>query len=472
MGRPVPQRTPATLPRRRFLGLGAAGVVALVPRSAAHSEERAPLAFQVVAEEVIATYADPNNGSGPMWCYGSPTIVREGERVLAIVPETGKDAKPLCNTRWQLFVREPGRGWERAQAGAKFDEREPCPLVRLPGGRILLSVNPAIRQNGQYPDGRTTHACEPHLLEFSAADPRKPPVALKPKWDKAYAFTEHSYRGIAADRLAGEILLLNILAHEGQAWSHLDRTGSWSRQGMVVFPRRACYPQVALRNRAAHILAISDIIEPNPTWRAFKKKVTGRDWDYDFRNLYFTWTPDITKAPFAAAVTVASREETCGHIRNLDMWIGPDGDAHILYLDRNIWHAFIRNEFFRGTPITVSLVYARVREGKVVEQRTVVEHVENQPAKALVPSYAALHATADGRLVVLYHVNGGEAAGNYALQLVPKSDPPPARLPLKLPLASFFAATERLGTEPSDTIDLYGPGPEPHTIRYAQVKIR
>jgi len=240
---------------------------------------------------------------------------------------------------------------------------------------------------------------------------------------------------------------------------------------MLVFPRRACYPQVALRNRAAAVLAISDIVEPNPKWREFKRKATGREWDYDFRNLYFTWTPDIAKAPFAAPVTIASREETCGHIRNLDLWLGPDGDAHVLYLDRNIWHAFMRDEFFRGTPITVSLAYARIREGKVAEQRTLVEHVEGQPAKALVPNYGAFHATADGRLFALYHVSGGDATGNYALQLLPKADAAPVRLPLKFPLSNFFTATERLGTEPSDTIDLYGHGPEPNTIRYAQVKI-
>jgi len=464
------------LSRRRFLGASAAGMATLARRLQAQGRREEPhvrpLTLDVAAEEVICTYEPPGNGSGPMWCYGSPTIVREGERVFAAAPETGKNVKPLCNTRWQLFVREPGKGWQRAQAGAKFDEREPCPLVRLPGGRILLSVNPAIRQTGQYRDGRTTHACEPHLLEFSAADPRKPPALLKPKWDKAYAFTEHSYRGIAADRLAGEILLLNILGHQGQAWSYLDRTGVWSRQGMLVFPRRACYPQVALRNRAACVLAISDIVEPNPAWRAFKKKVTGNDWDYDFRILYFTWTPDITKAPFAPPATIASRDETCGHIRNLDLWIGPDGDAHILYLDRNIWHAFIRDKFFPNTPISVSLVYARLREGKVVERRTLVEHVEGQPAKALVPNYGAFHVAADGRLLAIYRITGGQATGNYARQLLPRNDAPPARLPLKFPLTTFFTASVRLGNEPSDTIDLYGLGPEPRTIRYAQLRIR
>jgi len=471
VGRPPEARYDHGNPsRRRFIGAGAAAAVALATRLG--GEEMKPTAFDVQAEEILSRYENPNNGSGPMWCYGSPTLVRDGERVFAAVPEVGKDVKPLCNTRWQLFCREPGRGWERVHVSPRFDEREPCPLVRLPGGRILLSVNPAVRQSGQYPDGRTTHVCEPHLLEFSAADPRKPPVAIQPTWDKPYTFTEHSYRGIAADRLAGEILLLNILAHEGQAWTFRDRSGAWSRQGLLTFPRRACYPQVALRNRAACILAISDIVEPNPQWRAFKKQKTGQEWDYDFRILYFTSTPDLTTQPFSPALTVASRDATCGHIRNLDLWIGPDGDAHVIYLDRNIWHPFMRDQFFPGTPITIALKYSRVSGGKVTETRTIVEHVEGQPDKALVPNYGALHATPDGRLFLIYYLGGGDVTDNYAVQLLPRTDAAPVKLALQHPLRDFFTASERLGTEPSNTIDLYGHGPEPMTIRYAQVRIR
>ena len=46
-----------------------------------------------------------------------------------------------------------------------------------------------------------------------------------------------------------------------------------SRTGRL--PIRACYPQVALRDRAAHVLAIGDIVEPNEAWRAHKKEATG-----------------------------------------------------------------------------------------------------------------------------------------------------------------------------------------------------
>ncbi|MGQ9904728.1 MAG: hypothetical protein ACUVRU_10510, partial [Anaerolineae bacterium] len=110
----------------------------------------------------------------------------------------------------------------------------------------------------------------------------------------------------------------------------MDHSGAWTRSGMIRFPLRACYPQVALVNRAAYVMAVSDIVEPNVEWRAHKKRITGNDWDYDFRQLYFTWSPDIVTTPFSPILTVASVDETCGHIRNLDLWIGPDGDAHLL----------------------------------------------------------------------------------------------------------------------------------------------
>ncbi|MGQ9904729.1 MAG: hypothetical protein ACUVRU_10515 [Anaerolineae bacterium] len=102
--------------------------------------------IEIVAEAVVTTYELPKNGAGPLWCYGSPTIVRDGEAVFCSVPQTIPGAKPLCNTRWQLFIRRDGEaGFTRVQAGPGPEEREPCPLARLAGGRILLSVNPRRR---------------------------------------------------------------------------------------------------------------------------------------------------------------------------------------------------------------------------------------------------------------------------------------------------------------------------------------
>ena len=452
--------------------------------------------LEVIAEEVLDHCGDANNGAGPLWCFGSPTIVRDGDRMFASVWQVGADVKPLCNTRWQLFSREEGGQAELVQAAQSFNEREPCPLMRLPGGRIILSVNPAVSLCGKWADGRSSYYCQPQLLEFSAADPKGPPASHAPVWDRRYVFTEHSYRACAADRLTGDLLVLNQTHDDelskqagesiySQCWSYRDAAGAWSRQGLLRFPLRGCYAQVALRNRAAYVFAISDIIEPVPEWREYKKKVTGNDWDYEFRQLFFTWTPDITSAEFWPILTVASRDETAGILRNLDMWVGPDGDAHLIYTDRNVWHTFMRDRFFAGLPITVALKYCRVRKGVVVERRTLAECAEEQGGQKPPPgadslgfhtrdplvTCAALHATPDGRLFVIYGASIRGVDSNWLLQVVPPGKATPVRVNLKTPLRSFFAATERLGTEPSYAIDLYGLPADPHAIRYAQLMV-
>jgi len=439
--------------------------------------------IQIGAEEIVTTYEPPNNGAGPLWCYGSPTLVRDGEAVFCSVPETVAGAKPLCNTRWQLFMRQDGKaGFTRVQAGPGPEEREPCPMARLSGGRILLLVNPKTRHLETWSTGESW-ACHPRLLQFDAGAADQPPQALEPVWDRPYAFTEHSYRGIAADSARGEILLLNIVGHEGQAWSFMDRSGAWTRNGMLRFPLRACYPQVALASRAAYVMAVSDIVEPNIEWRAHKRRVTGNDWDYDFRQLYFTWTPYITSIPFSPILTVASVDETCGHIRNLDLWIGPDGDAHLLWLERNVWHAFMRDAFFPDLPITVALKYARVRDGKVIQRRTLARCTEDRdrppasptadaPMREPRPTYAAFHAVDAQRLLVIYHLadEGGQAGGCYLQPLLPKPGPA-EKIDLEHRLHTFFTATPRNGTSPSPVIDLFGLGATPNEIRYAQIRV-
>ncbi len=452
--------------------------------------------FAVVAEDIVTAFVNPNNGSGPLWCYGSPTLVREADQVLCSVPETVADTLPLCNTRWRLFRRLDGdgdKGFRLVRAGAKADEREPCPLARLPDGHILLSVNSALEHRETWSNGARSYRCEPHLLSFDVRALHQTPAPIKPVWDEAHLFTEHSYRGIAADRRTGAVLMLNIVGHDGQAWSYLDPDGRWSKQGLIRFPLRACYPQAALHGRTAHVMAVSDIVEPNESWRAYKREVTGNEWDYDFRQLYYTHTPDIAAGSFSPVLTAASVDETCGHIRNLDLWIGPDGDAHLLWLERNVWHAFMRDRFFPELPITIALKYCRVRNGQVTERQTLARCEEDRSVTAREgsaglapgavpdvpvigprPTYAAFHAIDDERLYVVYHQDdAGDPgkAGNYIRQLLPELSAP-ARLDLRYPLSPFFTAGVRTGTEPSDTIDLFGmTAAEPNVIRYAQVKM-
>ena len=199
-----------------------------------------------------------------------------------------------------------------------------------------------------------------------------------------------------------------------------------------------------------------------------------------------------------------------------DLWVDPAGDAHLVYTDRNMWHAYMRDRFFPGTPITVALKYARMRNGRVVDRKTLLESEEDtraaKPAtgnaqnrfpeprmRGPVPDWAAFQATPDGRLFVLWHQTDGKASsrstlrsstlrsstlrlgleelrpeglstGNVLQQLLPEMGEP-VRVELARPLSSFFNTSERNGHEPSDTIDLYGLAPGESIIRYAQIRI-
>ena len=118
-------------------------------------------------------------------------------------------------------------------------------------------------------------------------------------WDGSPAFTEHSYRSFAADGSAGELILLQNIGYTHAEWAFCDRSGKWTAQGKLVWPYgheydepqpiRICYLNVALQDRAVFVCGVSDIVEPYRKWREYKRQLTGREWDYDFRRLFFTW---------------------------------------------------------------------------------------------------------------------------------------------------------------------------------------
>ncbi|MDP2898414.1 MAG: hypothetical protein Q8Q12_17890 [bacterium] len=423
----------------------------------------------VEVEEVVCTYVPPDNGAGPLWCYGAPLIVRWRDRVFVSAMETGEGVPKLCNTRWQLFMRGDD-GWKLQRKADAYREREPCPLVAFSAGRLFLSVNPSIS-----PPGTQYGPCEPHLLEFSAEKPSELPKQLRPVWQGETRFTDHSYRGIAADGARGEILLLNIHAETGeQFWSFLDTDGKWSRQGKIRFPIRSCYPQVALKDRAAHVLAIGDIVEPNEEWRAYKKEKTGREWDYVFRRLFYAWTRDITTTDFAEPLELENLDATGGYIRNLDLWLGPESSVHVLYLKMPVQSALIRDRFLPGEKITTSLEYTILRNGNVVRRATLLKGGEGESND--IPGNARFQVTAEGELSVVYFSSGVDKNGkpvseNRITRILPETDSKPVTIPLEHPFTTFFTACERGGSAPSKIIDLFGTGYQPNTLRYARVRL-
>ena len=56
----------------------------------------------VEVEEDIDSDTNAQNGAGPMWCTGSTTLVRTGDRLFASGLKTIPEAKPLNNCRWML----------------------------------------------------------------------------------------------------------------------------------------------------------------------------------------------------------------------------------------------------------------------------------------------------------------------------------------------------------------------------------
>lgn len=435
---------------------------------------------RVEIEEDVYAYEPPNNGSGPMWCAGSTCLVRVGERTFASGIETIPGAKPLNNVRWLLFMRDAS-GWKLIARDETHRTREPCPLACFSDGRLFLSVNPALTE----PDAHSGPA-RPEILQFDAHDPTRPFETILPVWDGQPAFTEHSYRSFAADGRSHELILFQNVGYTHAEWAFLDRNGEWSARGKLVWPWgaeydkpqpiRVCYPNVALNNRAVYFCGVSDIVEPYEAWRAFKKELTGRDWDYDFRRLFFTWCPDITQASFAPWVEIASRDKTCGWIFPCDLWVGADGEVHLLWTERAIDER-LRERFFPNEKQRYQLNYAVVRGGEVTYRRVLAEGGEGISAE--IPGNGRFHITSDGRLFVMYFVNGSNAEGkpvaeNRVLEIGQDGTPgPTARVPFAKPFTSFFTCTPRAGCLPSDTLEVLGECLEsPHKVRYARVSFR
>ena len=101
----------------------------------------------VEAEEVVYSFGNANNGSGPSWTSGNTCLVRVGDDLLASGIEVLADQPRLNNVRWILFKRT-GAGWELQQADEKGRTREPSPLIAFPDGRAFLSVNPTLTAPG------------------------------------------------------------------------------------------------------------------------------------------------------------------------------------------------------------------------------------------------------------------------------------------------------------------------------------
>jgi hypothetical protein len=121
----------------------------------------------VEAEETVTAFVPPNNGAGPLWCYGAPLLVRRGDELFLSVMETGRDVPPLCNTRWQLLRRDR-RGWEVLQQAEQYrlylKQTVQSPLIRdrfFPGRPIVHSLECCRLREGRVAARQTLVEGEP-----------------------------------------------------------------------------------------------------------------------------------------------------------------------------------------------------------------------------------------------------------------------------------------------------------------------
>ncbi|MBN1508552.1 MAG: hypothetical protein JW955_17010 [Sedimentisphaerales bacterium] len=448
--------------------------------SVAHAGTPALLRPTVQIEEDVYAYEPADNGAGPMWCHGSTCLVRVGDDLFASGLETIRGVKPLNNCRWMLFQREP-QGWRKVCFDASGRTREPSPLVGLPNGRLFLSANPTLNTDPNAYSG----PAQPELFEFDVHHPDKPARTLIPVWSEHPKFTEHSYRSFASDGANRELILFQNVGYTHVEWTFLDRRGQWSAQGQLKWPWgadyskpqpvRVCYPNVALRNREVHFCGVSDIVEPNEQWRAFKKQLTGREWDYDFRRLFYTWSSDVTTGRFQPWVEIASREKTCGWISPGDLWAAPDGRVHILWTERALDER-LRARFFPHARQSCSLHYAVLHEGDVLLRRTLLTAEEGGSSEQ--PGRGRFHVGPDSRLFVFFYVSGSDSndrpvSENRILEILRDGSVSDSiRIPLKKPFTNFMTATPRAGSPPSGILDLLGTRQgSGTTISFARIQV-
>jgi hypothetical protein len=374
-----------------------------------------------------------------------------------------------------MLFRRTDAGWEQVYKGTERT-REPSPLTCLED-RVLLSVNPTLTPPDTY-----SGPSQPQILEFSSTDPQHGYKTILPGWQGQPPFSEHSYRSFVADSSRGEMILFQDIGYTHAEWAFCESGGAWSAQGQLVWPWggeydepqpiRVCYPAVQLKNRALYFCGVSDIVEPYKAWREYKLEITGRKWDFDFRRLFFTWSDDITTGQFHQWIEVSSRDKTCGWISPCDMWVEDHGKVHILWTERAIDER-LRGRFFPLEKQTVALNYAALRDGVVWVRRAL--HVGGEGESSEVPGWARFQSTPDGRLFVFYHMGGKDADGNdlsqnRLLEIMPDGAMTASvSIPLHPPITSFFTATERGGSQPSQILDVFGD--VENVMRYARIKI-
>lgn len=425
----------------------------------------------VDTEDHITDYEPADNGAGPLWCHGSTIVVRQHDRVFVACLETLADQVPLNNTRWVLYSRRDGESdWTLVHRDESGRTREPSPIV-LVGDQLLVSANPTLAPPGEYGG-----AARPTVFTFDTSNPTQAPTSQPPAWSHEPEFREHSYRTFVADSDRAQVLFMQ---NEGYELAHMSllHGGTWRGLGPIRWPfgaeydkpqpLRLCYPNVMLRNGGAHFLGVGDIVEPVEPWREAKKQITGREWDYVFRRLFYASTPNIATQPFGDWLELADRDATAGATRNADLWIAPDGSAHALWIEVTT-DARLQERFFPDTELRHSLEYAHIVDGQVRKRRTLASLADGDDG--LMPALARFHQLDDERVLLLAQFSQ-QPAGSVVYRACLLGSDRWVDVPFARPMAgTFLTNTVRAGCAPGPHIDIVGTVEGPG-LGYARLRV-
>lgn len=469
-------KQPASRSVRALLALG---LVLCLPACQSLPED--PPDFGVtLTESVVYTTPNANNGAGPLWNFNATNIARIGDTVWVSGLNTVTGLPPLNNTECNLWRKAADAAWERVLTLPGLT-REPCPMGVLQGERLLISTNATLNPPGKPGGG----PARPGLWEAMPAEGFDTPAITQPGWRAlAGPFTEHSYRSLAIDGQRGEVFVMQNVGNSHAEWAFRDDRGAWSAQGRLdwpvkdiygrAMPLRVCYVVALVKDRAVHLLGVSDVVEPNEDWRAFKRKLTGKPWDYVFRNLYYTWTPDVTQEPFRPWLEVASRETTAGGVEPGDMWLDSHGDLHMVWVEAAL-DLRLRDRFFPSQKQARELNYGVVRDGLLLRKTSLLSIQENQSGPAA--HAPRLHVAPDGRMFVFFYVNSNEGSAekfseNRLAEIQNNQMRNMRRINLTTPLNHYVVATRRLGNRSSYFFDVLGISPgDSNSVRHLVLSI-
>ena len=428
-----------------------------------------PPDFEVtVTESIVYTTPNASNGAGPLWDFNATNIARIGDTVWVSGLNTVAGLPPLNNTECNLWKKAADAAWERVLTLPGLT-REPCPMGVLQGARLLISTNATLNPPGKPGGG----PARPGLWEAIPSHGFGTPAITQPGWRaQAGPFSEHSYRSLAVDGQRGEVFVMQNVGNSHAEWAFRDDRGSWPAQGRLdwpvkdvngrAMPLRVCYVIALVKDRAVHLLGVSDVVEPNEDWRDFKRKLTGKPWDYVFRNLYYTWTPDVTQEPFRPWQEVASRETTAGGVEPGDLWLDSRGDLHMMWVEAAL-DMRLRDRFFPGQKQARELNYGVIRDGAFLNKTSLLATEEGQARPAThAPRF---HVTPDGRMFVFFYANTNEGSAakfseNRLAEIKNGQLKNMRRIPLTIPFNHYVVTTDRLGNRSSYVFDVLGTAPD------------